>query len=221
MEAGKRDTTLSTYSTADWRNDDWTSYQQLRESGKGASAVQFLDQLGSLGPDVHIAHGVWADKEDRRILRQRGVGVALCPRSNRITVTGRDAPVRNYLEEGNLLAVGTDSLSSSPSLDVLDDVAMLYDLAREQGYEGDDLSHRLIRMMTLGGAQELGLHVGAGRIGQINAGAMADLAFFDIPVYVATPRGIEDTLEVLVRHGAGTNRATVISGREVYNDGAW
>ena len=213
--------TLSTYSAAAWRDRDWASYQQLKDAGMGASAIQFLDQLGSLGPDVHIAHGVWADGEDRRILRQRGVGVALCPRSNRITVTGRDAPIREYLEEGNLLAVGTDSLSSSPSLDVLDDVAMLYDLAREQGYKGDDLTHRLIRMMTLGGAQELGMHVGAGRIGQINAGAMADLAFFDVPVYVATPRGIEDTLEELVRHGAGTNRATVISGRVVYNDGAF
>ncbi|MBW3089605.1 amidohydrolase family protein [Bifidobacterium miconisargentati] len=221
MEAGDRETTLSTYSAASWRDQDWTSYQQLREAGQGASAIQFLDQLGSLGPDVHIAHGVWADTEDRRILRQRGVGVALCPRSNRITVTGRDAPIREYLEEGNLLAVGTDSLSSSPSLDVLDDVAMLYDLAREQGYMKDDLTHRLIRMMTLGGAQELGMHVGAGRIGQINAGAMADLAFFDVPVYVATPRGIEDTLEELVRNGAGTNRATVISGRVVYNNGAW
>ncbi|OZG61148.1 cytosine deaminase [Bifidobacterium myosotis] len=221
MEAGERETTLSTYSTASWRDHDWTSYQQLKEAGKGASAIQFLDQLGSLGPDVHIAHGVWADAEDRRILRQRGVGVALCPRSNRITVTGRDAPIREYLEEGNLLAIGTDSLSSSPSLDVLDDVAVLYDLAREQGYAKDDLTHRLIRMMTLGGAQELGMHVGAGRIGQINAGAMADLAFFDVPVYVATPRGIEDTLEELVCHGAGTNRATVISGRIAYNDGAW
>ena len=90
---------------------------EAQGSGKGASAIQFVDQLGSLGPDVHIAHGVWANGEDRRILRQRGVGVALCPRSNRITNTGKDAPVREYLEEGNLVSVGTDSLSSTrPSI---------------------------------------------------------------------------------------------------------
>ena len=29
------------------------------------------------------------------------------------------------------------------------------------------------------------------------------------------------TIETLVRHGAGTNRATVISGRLVYNHGAF
>ncbi len=220
MEAGSRNTALTTYSAADWRDGQWASYRQLKDAGKGASAIQFVDQLGSLGPDVHIAHGVWADAEDRRILRQRGVGVALCPRSNRITVTGKDAPIREYLEEGNLLAIGTDSLSSSPSLDVLDDAAMVYDLAREQGYTRDDLTHRIIRMVTLGGAEEMGMHVGAGRIGQINAGATADLAFFDIPVGTDSPHAIEQTLEDFVRHGAGTNRATIISGNVVYNDGA-
>lgn len=221
LEAGTYPPVLTTYSAADWRDHDWVSYKQLKEVGKGASAIQFVDQLGSLGPDVHIAHGVWADKEDRRILRQRGVGVALCPRSNRITNTGKDAPIREYLEEGNLVAVGTDSLSSTPSLDLLDDVSMLYDLAREQGYTNDDLTHRLIRMMTLGGAASMGMHVGVNRIGQINAGALADLAFFDIPVDTSSPAGIEATLETLVRHGAGTNRATVIAGHETYNDHAW
>ena len=160
MEAGADTDDLTIYSAAAWRDRHWTSYTELKREGLNASAIQFLDQLGSLGPDVHIAHGVWASAEDRRILRQRGVGVALCPRSNRITVTGKDAPVRAYLEEGNLLAIGTDSLSSSPSLDVLDDAALLYDLARAQGYRANDLSHRIIRMLTIGGAQEMGMHGG-------------------------------------------------------------
>ena len=194
LEAGTYPPVLTTYSAADWSDHDWESYRQLKEVGKGASPLQFVDQLGSLGPDVHIAHGVWANGEDRRILRQRGVGVALCPRSNRITNTGKDAPVREYLEEGNLVSVGTDSLSSTPTLDLLDDVSMLYDLAREQGYASDDLTHRLIRMMTLGGAASMGMHVGRNRIGQINAGALADFAFFDIPVdnIYATPVLLSD-----------------------------
>ena len=115
--------------------------------------------------------------------------------------------------------MGTDSLSSTPTLDLLDDVSMLYGLAREQGYASDDLTHRLIRMMTLG-RRVHGHARGRNRIGQINAGALADFAFFDIPVDTSSPAGIEETLETLVKHGAGTNRATVISGREAYNN-AW
>ncbi len=113
--------------------------------------------------------------------------------------------------------MGTDSLSSCPSLDVLDDVAMLYDIAIAQGYEGPDLSHRLIRMMTLGGAEAMGLNCGPKRIGQINVGAQADLAFFDVPVDVSSPQALEDTMERFVRHGSGTCRATIIEGRVAYD----
>ena len=221
LEEGTRPADLTTYTGAQWQNDEWKSYRELKKHGLGASAIQFVDQLGALGPDVHIAHGVYADREDRRLLRQRGVSVALCPRSNRITSTQRDAPIADYLREGNLVSIGTDSLSSSPSLDVLDDCSELYSLARKQGYSGADLSHRLIRMLTLGGAEAMGLNVGPGRIGQVNAGARADLAFFDIPTDISTPGGIETTLEQFVRAGGGSNRATVISGRVVFNDGAF
>jgi cytosine/adenosine deaminase-related metal-dependent hydrolase len=221
LEKGLRPADLTTYTGVEWQSGHWQSYRDLKKRGLGASAIQFVDQLGALGPDVHIAHGVYADKEDRRLLRQRGVSVALCPRSNRITSTLKDPPIADYLREGNLLAIGTDSLSSSPSLDVLDEAAVVYDIAREQGYDGDDLSHRIIRMMTLGGAESMGLVSGPDRIGQINAGAKADLAFFDLETDTDSPQGIEDTLTRFVRNGGGSNRATVIGGKVAYNDGAF
>ena len=216
-EAGSLPSRLTNLDSWSWNQHEWDSFNELKQAGSGASAIQFLDQLGVLGPDIHIAHGVHASREDRRILRQRGVSVALCPRSNRITCTGTDAPIARYLEEGNMLCVGTDSLSSSPTLDVLDDVAMLYDNAIDQGYERIDLSHRLIRMVTLGGAESMGLHVGAGRIGQINVGASADLAFFDIKADVSSPQALEATLLEFVRHGSGTCQATIIDGRIAYD----
>ena len=216
-EAGAIPSKLTNLTSWAWNHTEWRNFNDLKAAGTGASAIQFVDQLAVLGPDVHIAHGVHASREDRRILRQRGVSVALCPRSNRVTCTEADAPIARYLEEGNPLAVGTDSLSSCPSLDVLDDVAFLYDLAIEQGYEGDDLSHRLIRMATLGGAEAMGLNVGPKRIGQINVGALADLAFFDVETDVSSPEALEATLAGFVLHGAGSCRATVIEGRLAYD----
>ncbi|MGN0070359.1 MAG: amidohydrolase family protein [Atopobiaceae bacterium] len=216
LEAGDVPDTLSNLVSSRWNRTAWTGYRELDAAGAEASAIQFADELGELGPDMHIAHGVYASAEDRRILRQRGVAVALCPRSNRIVSSGIDAPVAAYLKEGNLLAVGTDSLSSAPTLDVLDDLSLLFDIARSQGYEEPDLSHRLIRMATLGGAEALGLNVGPGRIGQINAGALADLALFDISVDVSAPQGIEEAFEAFVREGAGTCCATYIAGRLAY-----
>lgn len=216
-EAGADPEDLTNLSGWEWSQRRWPGYNTLAKAGAPASSIQFMDQLAMLGPDVHIAHGVYASKEDRRILRQRGVSVALCPRSNVVTCVGAEAPVAAYLREGNAVAVGTDSLSSSPSLDVLDDLALVWDIARGQGYDEPDLSHRLIRMATLGGAEAMGLNVGPDRIGQINVGAMADLAFFDIAPDVSRPEGVEEAFEEFVRHGAGRCRATVSEGRILYD----
>lgn len=197
------------------RSDHWPSlalpsFDELRAQGLGVSSTQFVDHLGVLGPDCHIAHGIYMDEVDRAILRARGTAVALCPRSNEII--GLDMPpVADYLREGNLLAVGTDSLASSPSLDLLADVALLYKIAREQGYTGIDLHERLLNAATLGGASALGMHVGSGRIGQLVVGAAADLALFRVSEKSAT-----DTLAALVEDGAGTAACTVIGGRIVW-----
>lgn len=199
------------------RSDNWPnlgapSFAELRAQGLGVSSTQFVDHLGVLGPDCHIAHGIYMDKIDRTILRARGTAVALCPRSNEII--GLDMPpVADYLREGNLLAVGTDSLASSPSLDLLADVALLYKIAREQNYSEPDLHERLLHAATLGGATALGLQVGQKRIGQLAVSAVADLAFFEVP-----SGEVNEALAALVEDGAGRVRRTVIAGETVWRD---
>lgn len=196
---------------AGWHTLAAESLQALRRLGVGVSSTQFVDHLGVLGPDCHIAHGVYVSAEDRSLLRARGTSVALCPRSN--LVIGLDMPpVAAYLREGNLVAVGTDSLSSSPSLDLLADVGLLYCAAREQGYGGADLHQRLFAAATLGGAQALGLHVGGQRIGQLAAHAHADLAFFEV-----ASGDVDDALAELVEDGAGKNVRTVLGGVTVFS----
>ena len=182
------------------------SFTALRGAGLGTGATEFVDRLGVLGPDCHIAHGVYMTARDRAILRERGTTVALCPRSN--AVIGLDEPpVAAYLHEGSPIAVGTDSLSSSPSLDVLADVAALHRIARTQGYAGRDLATQLIRAATLGGAHAMGIDTGPERTGYLAVGALADISFFALDV--AEPL---DTIEALAVDGAGTAAATFICG---------
>lgn len=195
-----------------WRLIHPESFMALREGGFGASATEFVDELGLLGPDCHIAHGVYMSAADRQLLRARNTSIALCPRSNKVIGLAQ-APVAAYLREGSPIAVGTDSLSSSPSLDLLEDVRELAALATAQGYTEDDLATRLLSAATLGGARALGLDVGSARIGQLQVGALADIACFDIPV-----RGIAEGTESLVRGGAGSAVATIIAGEIVHGD---
>jgi cytosine/adenosine deaminase-related metal-dependent hydrolase len=148
----------------------------IRDGGSGLSPVRFLDGLGVLGPDTHAAHCVHCDTADRDILRERGVFAALCARSNEILQAGRP-PVADYLREGSPFGIGTDSLASTPSLDLLEEAAALRALAREQGYAEADLDRRIVEAATLGGAGAMGL----ADAGRIEPGVRADLAVFAVP----------------------------------------
>jgi cytosine/adenosine deaminase-related metal-dependent hydrolase len=177
---------------------------ELHGTGAGMTAVSHCAELGGLGPDVHVAHGVHVDATDRATLRAHQTVVALCPRSNAILQAGT-APVAGYLSDGNVIAVGTDSLASSPSLDLWADVRALRDIALSQGYAEPDLDLRLVEAATLGGAQALG----DDELGRIRVGGRADFAVFDVP----TDR---DPFDSLVQHGAGACTATVLNGRLVH-----
>ena len=174
---------------------------ELAGLGTGLSAVKHCDELGGLGADVHVAHGVHVDAEDRALLRERETVVALCTRSNAVLHAG-EAPVADYLSEGSPVGIGTDSLASCPDLDLLAEARATRDLARRQGLERPD--EAIVRALTLGGAQALGQDVGT-----LHEGSRADLAVFDVPVS-------GDPYEALLEHGPGSCVATVLGGRLVH-----
>jgi cytosine/adenosine deaminase-related metal-dependent hydrolase len=174
-------------------------------SGAGTTPTRYAADLGLLGSDAHVAHGVHVDADDRALLRARGTAVAVCVRSNRVLGAGR-VPLAAYLDEGSPWALGTDSLASSPSLDLWEEAAAAAELARHQGYDAADLPRRVVEAATAGGAAALGL---AGRAGALVPGARADLAVFDVP-------GDGDPHAALIQHGGGSCIATVLGGRLVH-----
>ncbi|MCF2529539.1 amidohydrolase family protein [Yinghuangia soli] len=182
---------------------------ELLDGGSGLAPAAYLDSLDVLGSDVHVAHGVHLDAADREILRKRQTPVALCVRSNKILQAG-EAPVADYLAEGSPLAIGTDSLASSPSLDLWEEAAAVRELAVRQGYTAADLDRRLVEAATLGGAQAMGL-ADAGRLAE---GLPADFAVFDVPADPADPD--LDPYASLLAHGAGACIGTSLNGRLVH-----
>jgi cytosine/adenosine deaminase-related metal-dependent hydrolase len=189
-------------------NRRWGFAMELLAAGGSArSPVAELAALGVLGPDSHVAHGVQCDAADRATLRAAGSVVALCPRSNAVLGVG-EAPVAAYRAEGNPVAVGTDALSSTPSLDLLADVAALGEIALRQGSPAAGLDRWLVEAATLGGARAMGL----ADAGALRPGARADLAAFDVPTGPA-----DDPYAALVRHGEGRCAGTVLAGRIVHS----
>jgi len=131
-----------------------------------------------------------------RILASRA-SVVHCPRSH--AYFGHDPhPVRQLLDAGVNIALGTDSLASNDSLSILDEMRFLHDHRRDLKVE------EIFRMATLNGAAAL--HFG-GVIGRLRRGYWADMTVLELP---ATACG--RNLPRLILEGAGECIATVVSG---------
>jgi cytosine/adenosine deaminase-related metal-dependent hydrolase len=92
----------------------------------GSSPVAYLAKLGAFdGPAPPLlVHMVHAGEDDRRQAVQAGATVVLCPRSN-LHIGGRLPDVTSLLEDGVPVAIGTDSLASTPDLSVWGEMATL------------------------------------------------------------------------------------------------
>ena len=136
----------------------------------GRSAVAVV--APHLGPRTLAVHAVDVDEEDVALLARSGCTVVLCPRSN-LHIGGRLADLPRLLAAGIPLAVGTDSLASSPSLSPLAELGALA-RAFPQVPAG-----RLLALAWNGGA------VGAPAVGRLLPGAQ--------PGVLAAPLGGDRT----------------------------
>lgn len=118
----------------------------------GKSPLAYLASLGAFETDrppllVHMVH---ADEQDRRIAREAKATAVLCPRSN-LHIGGRLPDVSRLVADGVSLALGTDSLASTPDLSLWGEMATL--CAHFPALPAS----RWLEAATVGGARALGL----------------------------------------------------------------
>lgn len=87
-------------------------------------ALEYANALGVIASDVLLVHLTEARRVELDAIAAAGAPVVVCPRSN-WTIESRVPPVVDMLGAGVAPALGTDSLASSPSLDVLEEADAL------------------------------------------------------------------------------------------------
>jgi cytosine/adenosine deaminase-related metal-dependent hydrolase len=154
----------------------YVGWEDYLPQGTGLSPVEYLQRQGGLFPENLLVHGVHVTNSDIALLAEKGMHLALCPRSNATLDVGR-APAGALLKAGVGLALGTDSLASNTSLSLWDEMAFAHDWF---GGELDALT--LLHMATLGGARALGLEAD---YGSLTPGKRADFQVVKLPQGVA------------------------------------
>ncbi|MDY6973066.1 MAG: amidohydrolase family protein [Thermodesulfobacteriota bacterium] len=134
------------------------------------SPVLFLDGLGVLDDKTLAVHLVQADPEDLEVIADRGVRVCVCPRSNSGLV-GDLPDIPGMLKRGICPSLGTDSLASVETLNIMHEMAFV---ARNfPSLRPEDI----LAMGTINGARCLNMEK---ELGSLDPGKRACLLF--VPV---------------------------------------
>ena len=186
------------------RSIEWTA--------PGVSTIQYLKQIGLLETRPLLAHCIRVDDEDVETLRETGAKVAHCPKSNAKLGHGR-APFGKFIEAGVAVGLGSDSVASNNTSDILEEARFATLLARAAGNRVT--ASDALAAATLGGARCFDLE---GQIGELTEGAQADLAVVSLTGAHQTPN--YDPVAGLIFASSGRDVVmTIIAGREVFRDG--
>jgi 5-methylthioadenosine/S-adenosylhomocysteine deaminase len=186
----------------------------------GVPAMRHLEQIGLLGPDVSVAHFVWASDEDIAVLADTGTIAVNNPGSNLRLSTGISR-VRDIMARGGRQAFGTDSISFSESEDAFAELRLAAYLQRTPHalYEGRVDSLEFLRAMGDNGGAAIGW---PGRVGRLTPGYLADVVtlkrdriFWPAPKFDATP-----ILDVLLDRAQAVDvEDVIINGKAVLRHG--
>jgi 5-methylthioadenosine/S-adenosylhomocysteine deaminase len=184
----------------------------------GLSVPALLAAHDVLGGRVLGAHCVHMGDGDLELWREYDVAVAHCPGSNAKLASGT-ARLREMLDLGIRVGMGTDGPASNDNLDLFEDLRLAAQLARLRERDATALTAAEAFWLATGGAAAA---IGRDDLGQLTAGRRADLVHVDTRDIAFVPVGdVGDLLTHLVWSvGSRHVRDTWVGGRQVVADGA-
>ena len=143
----------------------------------GTTLTAHMDKLGLVGPDFTVAHGVWLDDDDMKLLGAKGASVAHNPGSNMRLGNGL-ANMRGMLSAGVNVGIGTDGSSCSDNQNMFESMRLASMVSKVQGPDWQNwiTTAEVLHAATAGSARALGF---GDKLGCIWPGYKADIVFID------------------------------------------
>jgi 5-methylthioadenosine/S-adenosylhomocysteine deaminase len=141
----------------------------------GLTPVEYLEELGVLGPNLLAAHTLWLTEHDIELLASRGVHCIHNINSNAKISSGYKFLYNELRDAGVNICIGTDGCASSNNLDILE--AMKTSALFQKAWRDDPKSmplEELLAMATVNGAKALKINAG-----RLEEGALADISIVD------------------------------------------
>ncbi len=192
----------------------------------GVTPIKYVADLGVFDVPVIAAHCVQANMDDIKLMKEKGVSVAMNPKSNMKLGNGF-MPAEEFLNAGVNLCLGTDGCGSNNTQNLFAEMnaaALIYkgDKQKAECISAEDV----LKFATVNGAKAIGME---GKLGILKEGALADIILLNLDepefypmnnlvsalVYSATGREVE-TVIIDGNLVMEENKLLTIDSKEVY-----
>jgi cytosine/adenosine deaminase-related metal-dependent hydrolase len=211
--------------------------RRIEWQAPGISTIQYLKRHGVLETSPLLAHCINVDDSDLELIKEYSASIAHCPKSNAKLGHGH-APFAEFIKREIKVGLGSDSVASNNTCDMLEEARFAMLLARldiegnrsaGEGLESNGkqgvlpegqanapvAAEQILYSATLGGAQALGKD---DQIGALAEGMQADVTI--VSLEGAHQQPVRDPTAALVFASSGRDvLLTVVAGQEIYRDG--
>jgi len=176
--------------------------------------TQYLSMHGVFDTSATAAHCVWLEGEDFDILKEKGVTVASCPISNLKLASGV-CNVPLLLKKGVNVAIGTDSVASNNSLNMIEEMKVFALVNKGKQYDPTLITPvEALKAATYAGAKAQGRE----DCGKLAVGYKADLIVLDLSQPHMHP--VHNLANNVVYSASGSDvLLTMVDGKVLYRDG--
>ncbi len=137
--------------------------------------VEYLNDIGFLGPNIIAAHNIWVNKKEIRILKDNDVKIVHTPSSN-MKLSSGVFPYRKMKKSGLTVSLGTDGCASNNNLDMFEEMKISSILQKISSMDPTlKPAHETFELATINGAETFNIDAGV-----IEEGKLADLLLIDL-----------------------------------------
>jgi 5-methylthioadenosine/S-adenosylhomocysteine deaminase len=184
------------------------------EEQYGMGCVEYLAELGFLGPDVLAAHCIYIDEGEMELLAQADAHPVYCPMGH--ALGGHPARAWEMVQRGASVLLATDCVCSNNVMDLLGELRIAGASQKQLTGDGEALpASKILEMVTVDAAQAIGM---GDRLGAVVPGYLADLILVDVSgLHIAPNYSLVDNL-VYTCNGRDV-KTVLVNGEVVVQDG--
>ncbi|MGM0922305.1 MAG: 5'-deoxyadenosine deaminase [Bacillota bacterium] len=181
----------------------------------GMRNIVYLDHLGLANERLILAHCVWLDENEKRIIKERGIHVSHCPGSNLKLASGV-ADTKGLLDMNVSLSLGADGAPCNNNLDMFNEMRLAALLQKPIHGPAAMDAKTVFQMATIGGAKAVGLE---NEIGSLEIGKKADMVILNLNQFHTYPSEADPISRIVYSAGRGDVETTIINGKIVMENG--